>query len=634
MCNVVNYPINRNGWRYTAAGPATQLLPYGVYRSLETEPRGVHWSWSDRSPYTHISPDSSGVSANGGFRSARANIPVRQGSWYAEVHILPPEPAAARECSSEAHVRIGWGRREASLNAPVGCNGYSYGIRDTSGEKVFLSRTYDYGRPFGIGDVIGMWITLPPERSCNAEDRLDPARIQRKRLPIRYKGRLYFESLEYASTKEMEHLMDRSRRGEKLADARGPAETVFNPSNGLLSLAGSGSPGAEGQQKKRKAAGPAPGSAPATSATSNLRLLSTLGPESMMGFFVNGEPQGIAFDNLLDFRPLRRQKAGKGSMPGKTKKASAGSLGSTTGDTDDDVADVITASSTAASILKSRENHFDDGSLGYFPFVSLYGGAKARLVTQAENFRYPPPDNVGEVLADVDRQRRRAPLHCDAASPVFCTPARALGERYDEYMDEMLRYDVADEEVWRALVLKRQAEEDDESRNASTDAHTPGRATPSGGSKKTAKKKGSSAAAAAASAAVVNKQRSQSSTPMYDEKSPAPFPTRSSTPAQESSAHSSPTQVKAEPDDGYAHDDSGTRTAAAAAAAAAVSHVQKQMQMPKDWDEGAQGEERLDGPSSDGATRTGEKSGDSAGMEAHAVPASDGDAMQLDHERT
>ncbi|PWN34855.1 uncharacterized protein FA14DRAFT_115435, partial [Meira miltonrushii] len=392
---------NRNGWRYVAAGPASESLPQSVYKTLETEPHGIHWSWADRSAFTHLSQDACTASASNGFRCLRANVPVREGSWYVEVQILEPDgpPSNAKDGN---HIRLGWGRREAPLNAPVGSNGYSYGLRDTTGEKVYLARTYRYGTPFQPGDVVGMWISLPPSRQADPNDPLDSARIERKRIPIRYKGRLYFEQLELAVPKEMDRLMDRSRRGEKLQAPR------------LLS-----DPKAKEEGVKRKGGVPPPGSGPVKDPSANLRQLPTLGAESLIGFFVNGEPQGVAFQNLLDYRPLRRQRA-------------------------DEEEKAITTSSTAASILKSRENHFDDGALGYFPIISLYGNARARIVSKRDEMRFPPPENVRQVLEEADKRKDR--FFIDQANATQDNvPCRALEERYEEFLQEMWQHDLADE---------------------------------------------------------------------------------------------------------------------------------------------------------------------------------------------
>ncbi|KAI8443524.1 hypothetical protein BY996DRAFT_4552378, partial [Phakopsora pachyrhizi] len=66
-----------------------------------------------------------------------------------------------RSDPEEAHVRISIARRESGLNTPVGIDGYSYAIRDKTGEKVHLSRLAQYGEPSGSGDVIGFLVELP-----------------------------------------------------------------------------------------------------------------------------------------------------------------------------------------------------------------------------------------------------------------------------------------------------------------------------------------------------------------------------------------------------------------------------------------------------------------------------------------
>lgn len=456
MYNMVNYPLNRNGWRYVAAGPASESLPQSVYKTLETEPYGVHWSWADRSAFTHLSQDACTAAASNGFRCLRANVPVREGSWYVEVQILEPDgpPSNAKEGN---HVRLGWGRREAALNAPIGSNGYSYGLRDTTGEKIFLARTYRYGTPFKPGDSIGMWISLPPARQPDPNDPLDPARIERKRIPIRYKGRLYFEQLELAVPKEMDRLMDRSRRGEKLQAPRGGAlnESMINVNSGLLS-----DPKSKEDGPKRKGAAPPPGSGPAKNSSASLRQIPTLGAESLIGFFVNGEPQGVAFQNLLDFRPLRRQRAAQQDSTLKSKVNATRGLGTDNGDVEETA---ITTSSTAASILKSRENHFDDGALGYFPIVSLYGNARAKIVSKMNEMRFPPPNNVRQALEEADKRKNR--FFIDQINAMQDEkPCRALEYRYEEFLREMWQCDLSDEMKAQAEARKRELEEssDDE----------------------------------------------------------------------------------------------------------------------------------------------------------------------------
>jgi len=122
-----------------------------------------------------------------------------EGRWYMEVKIFMGVENMFLRMESMREVMSGWGggRREAPLNGPVGLDGYSYGYRDKTGEKVTLSRPRPYGRPYGTGDVIGMYISLPPRRKASKKDPNDPAHIKRERIPIDLKGQEVFEMLEY-----------------------------------------------------------------------------------------------------------------------------------------------------------------------------------------------------------------------------------------------------------------------------------------------------------------------------------------------------------------------------------------------------------------------------------------------------
>ena len=120
------------------------------------------------------------------------------------------------------------------------------------------------------------------------------------------------------------------------------------------------------------------------------RPLPTLGAAARIGFCINGEPQGMAFDDLFDFRPLKRLSS---AAPSKGKKAAAATAATSLTLVDED-ASIITSNSSVASIMKSRENHVDDGALGYFPFATSFGGARVRIV-------------AGQLHVDEDRKSTR-----------------------------------------------------------------------------------------------------------------------------------------------------------------------------------------------------------------------------------
>ncbi|WFD30317.1 (methyl)glyoxal oxidase [Malassezia sp. CBS 17886] len=394
--HVVNFPMNKNGWRYVAAGPAADWLPRTVYRALDIAPEGIHWSWQDRSPFTRISRDALLVGTDKGYRSARTNVGVREGAWYVEMEVLPPDTStrASPPMRDGPHVRLGWGRREAALNAPVGWDAYSYGFRDQTGARVTLSTPEVYGRPFGPGDVVGLYIRLPTD---GAPSPGSEHRIQQKHVPIRYKGQLYFESLEYPTAKEMDALMDQRRRGERTWTA---TDTL--------------APALERDEKRPARVARSGASAPGH--VESLCTLPTL-PGSCIGFVVNGEPQGIAFSDLYDFRPLRTE-------PGTTTKGKRERGGAD-----------VTPYSNASAIVRSRLNTFDDGDLGYYPMASMYGGArmmflgasgKVYILDKVENnpLRINGHPAWG-VEYDYNSNKHRA---MDVRTNTFCAGGASLGD--------------------------------------------------------------------------------------------------------------------------------------------------------------------------------------------------------------
>ena len=298
--------------------------------------------------------DGLGLKSDKGFRSAKCNAPVREGKWYMEVKI--ERGGGNKRMDSQRRegspVRLGWARRKAPLNGPVGLDGHSYGYRDKFGEKVHLSRPRPYGQPFGTGDVVGMYICLPPRRKGDPRDAHDPAHVKRERIAIEFKGQEYYESLEYPQSKEMVALMDASDRA-KATDAKSVPSSSTKKSATVKNLPSTG-----------RGKGGAPETTP-------MRPVPTLGPESYIAFFVNGECQGIAFQDLYDYLPLR-------TPPSKAEQKKR---------------------ATKEGIREHKENPFDDGTLGYYPFISLFNGAQVQI-NPGPDFSFPPPPDIDAVVAN------------------------------------------------------------------------------------------------------------------------------------------------------------------------------------------------------------------------------------------
>lgn len=151
----------------------------------------------------------------------------------------------------------------APLDVPVGFDGYSYGLRDVSGQKVHQSRPKPFMEPFGTGDVIGMHISLPP--IVKSEENSTKKGVFRDRIPIRFRGQLYFEQPDYAASKEMDDLMNPVL----------PPQSQLNPS--------------------------IPVPRPTFAALKG----------SFINVYKNGVLQGSAFEDLLAFLPPASQLSGK-----------------------------------------------------------------------------------------------------------------------------------------------------------------------------------------------------------------------------------------------------------------------------------------------------------------------------------
>lgn len=329
------------------------------------------------------------VTTDKGFRMAKANVGVREGRWYWECKItsgIPQTPGkSAEENEARGHVRMGWARREATLDAPVGYDAYSYGLRDVAGQKVYMSRPKDFfppGEDIREGDVIGLEINLPSESlhrkiveghynpAVDLEDDehigTEAADIIRDRVPIRFKAHLYFEQIEYHSVKELEELMNPS--------------PVISSSGGL----------AGGGQE------PSP-----THLYPSLRTL----PHSSIKVYKNGKEMGTAFQDLLAFLP-----------PASKPVAQVGA-----------------------------RDGLDDGMLGYYPAVSVFRGGAAQ-VNFGPPWWYDPPgwnssssSNNNNVDVDVDMEGGDQPMTSKIR------PLRPLTERYNEQIAEDIVYDIIDE---------------------------------------------------------------------------------------------------------------------------------------------------------------------------------------------
>ncbi|CAI6332287.1 unnamed protein product [Periconia digitata] len=421
---------NKKGYKYThcVADPFFRHKQY--YRQSDSKPYGPRMSHEDTDKWFHFDDSATIVTQEKGWRMGRGNVVAREGRMYYEVKILrgipqdgPKDPIDPKtgDVKPGPHIRVGWARREAPLDAPVGFDGYSYGITDSRFEAQHRSRASKvfkplakgakskhmkprppHNRPVPVeyisdehiqeGDVIGLEIQLPSldlhqkvvtsvyNPAVDLGDGFDtptnpvhdpeekPHDIIRDRIPVPYKGNFYFEQLDYQVTKAVDAYHD-----------RGPVPKIHpTPNHDEVSV----------------------------------RSL----PHSHIKVYKNGKEVGIAFESLLAFLP-----------PASVPSAEAVKSGARTG--------------------------FDDGVVGYFPAISVFNGGVAQ-VNFGPEFWCPPAGVVSE-QSSYDSKFQEAPntsvshQQPQAATEKPLTPQgrqlRPIGVRYKEQIAEDVVWDIIDE---------------------------------------------------------------------------------------------------------------------------------------------------------------------------------------------
>jgi Set1/Ash2 histone methyltransferase complex subunit ASH2 len=177
--------------------PSVDHVRQAALKAVSDVPPYVHLSSRDSAPQLKIENGLIVTGGMRGYRMARASHGVTEGNYYYEVLVLPPPPIKeimaslppnvrlgkklqeqlqeqlSKEDSNEpnqpsvgGNLRIGWSMRTGDLQAPVGYDKWSYGLRDIAGSRIHASRREDNwgGEPFGPGDVVGFAISLKSQQ--------------------------------------------------------------------------------------------------------------------------------------------------------------------------------------------------------------------------------------------------------------------------------------------------------------------------------------------------------------------------------------------------------------------------------------------------------------------------------------
>jgi Set1/Ash2 histone methyltransferase complex subunit ASH2 len=178
--------------------PSVEQVEQAATKCVLECPPFVHLSKTDSAPQLKILDDRRLIIKGGmrGYRMSRATHGVSSGNFYYEAILLDPPPVSeiaaslppnvrmgkklqaqiqqalldekeGRENSTifGGHVRLGWSMRTGDLQAPVGYDKWSFGLRDIGGSKIHCSKRDDNwgGDEFGPGDVVGCALSLPPK---------------------------------------------------------------------------------------------------------------------------------------------------------------------------------------------------------------------------------------------------------------------------------------------------------------------------------------------------------------------------------------------------------------------------------------------------------------------------------------
>ncbi|KAF1345842.1 hypothetical protein BDV97DRAFT_401226 [Delphinella strobiligena] len=429
---------NKRGYRYTQAVADPMFRHKQYYRQSDSTPFGPRMSWEDTDRALHFDNSGRYVTNEKGHRMARANVCAREGSLYYEVKIirgLPREGPISSADGPQPRIRMGWARREAPLDAPPGYDGYSYGITDQRFDTMHRSRPakcftpklskkaksktsktenipVDVNDHVREGDIIGLEINLPsislhqkvvsgiynpavdigdgfpdqdsppPKNDTSAE----PYDIVRDRIPVPYKGNVYFETMDYVPSKFMEAYADRT-----------------------LNLSNINAPGPGAQSLIKQLPNP-------NHVEPALRTL----PHSSIRVYKNGQLVGTAFENLLAFLP-------PASAPSKIAGAREGF--------DDSMLGYFPAISSFHGGI-AETNFGDQGFWMPPPHLKHF----VRKQPSAHSNEDIAMHDSGATPRDMTEATEYSYYHGRALRPI--------GERFNEQIAEDILFDIVDEAVF------------------------------------------------------------------------------------------------------------------------------------------------------------------------------------------
>ncbi|ORX43293.1 hypothetical protein BCR36DRAFT_361379 [Piromyces finnis] len=352
---MTEHPYNRNGFKYDwiEEDPLLKHIHFRKKNVLNSQGPGVFLSRLDRDPGITLKEDGLTATTDKGFRTVRANFGVKEGNWYFEVNI---NKGGEKDVINGPNVRIGWTRREATLYGPVGYDSYGYGYRDRNGDKLHESLSVPYGESFGSNDVIGCYISLPkmkfPKKPSKELIKSQNTKLTRKEedrlIHTQLKPSDLIDDLSLVPVESHSIINNVRKRTVITFKQRLYAESMdYLPINspGLLSYLDIKFNKSNDDDSSEKI-------------IKSKHML--INPGSSISFYKNGVNQGTAFEDI----PLHIPAAV--SLPLERRKLTLGNY-------------------------QRPPTLADDGSLGYYPTISLFKGGSVTM-NFGPNFKYPPKD--------------------------------------------------------------------------------------------------------------------------------------------------------------------------------------------------------------------------------------------------
>ncbi|KAL3230468.1 hypothetical protein RNJ44_00917 [Nakaseomyces bracarensis] len=394
-----------------------------------------------------------GVTQSNGWRTARSDVCIKEGSAYWEVEVVNNgeceeslETSSVQQrrqfMNSSAHIRLGITRREASLEGPVGFDSYGYGVRDFSLESIHdgkLQQVLSKAPMLKKGDRLGFLVKLP-----SMEEQIKQAEeyTNRRLEAMISHGNVRKES----SVDHDSYYTETQRKKQKRATTNADFQRALLEDIDHTNVIRDHIPIRYKNQLFYEATDYVKTTKPEyySSDKRERQDYYTLA-DSYMAVYLNGEYLGKAFEDLKPFLPpfselQYNEKFYYGYWKHGTATTAIASDTASTAQSADSTTNVGSDTLTQAQRgtaqgLILRNKYVNNNKLGYYPTLSCFKGGTAKIITNREDLHY---------LTSVDGH----PGDSTSTSIGTGTGTGTASDRNIYVLDELYRAQIAEDLVW------------------------------------------------------------------------------------------------------------------------------------------------------------------------------------------